>query len=188
MIKQNKLPALLIVLVTFFVYSLKNKSNTTEKESISFSTTTEKVKADDSIEPLSDSGEHEHHHSASDSKYSFEEEFTYVKTLTKNLPDSKAELLEFIQKENPLKNSDRSPHSQGEKLSQKAGSVKVLALRSLIEFEKDEDTLLTDLLNISRNAKDPTIVGIAKAAYESAKNGRSLFKDFKDGVDTNMPD
>ena len=179
------------MLAAFFIYSSLKNGN--EKQTFS---TSDGIKQE--VKNLNNSSikktkalkapKSEHQHSSHKHGYSYKEELSYVKNIIKNLPESKADLLAFIQKENPLKDADTSAHSTGEALAQKAGSLKVLALRTLMEGEENKEALFKDLTNITRNSQDPTIVEISKAALKSLKSGRSLFKDFSDGVDTDMPE
>lgn len=125
----------------------------------------------------------------SHTKISFEEELKKVQRLSENFPESKPELIAIITSANPYKSTDLEikAHSTDEILQRKIGAVKIVALRELVNRELDKDSLKKDLISIARTANDPTITKVARAALKSVENDRSLFDDFRDGVDTQMP-
>ncbi|MGH1468105.1 MAG: hypothetical protein ACRBBP_04375 [Bdellovibrionales bacterium] len=149
--------------------------------------------------------QHEHHSAKNNTKnsidrtptnsapkvvFSYKNEVAKVQKLSKNLPESKAELIDLIKKADPFKEEGRSvkPHTSDELTQRKIGAVKVLALKALVTNETQKDILKRDLINISRNALDPTIRQIAKASLESEEKGRSLHDDFNEAIPVQMPE
>ncbi len=128
-------------------------------------------------------GEKKHNH------INMRTEILKIKALVGNFPQSKPQLISIITSENPFhsKKKEAKAHSREELLQRKAGAVKILALRKLVELEKDKTNLMHDLITISRNAKDPSLAKIAKASLLSLEQGRSFFDDFRNGVNTEMP-
>ncbi len=110
-----------------------------------------------------------------------EEELKRVRVLATQLPESRVQLLEIITSEDPLKQKEIKPHSMDEIQQNKRGAVKVLALKALMQL-KDKKMLQENLGQIIATAKDPTIRKIAKAAKDSMDQGRSLFEDFPEAV------
>lgn len=123
-------------------------------------------------------------------QFSYKNEVRKVQKLSENFPESKDKLLTLINNADPFKKDGRSvrPHTSDELTQRKIGAVKILALKALIEKETQKDILKRDLVNISRNALDPTITQIAKAALESEEQGRSLFDDFNEAIPVQMPE
>lgn len=112
-----------------------------------------------------------------------------IKDLAENFPQSKPQFLSIITADDPFSSEKNSlnAHSEDELLQRKLGAVKILALRKLVELEKDPASLKNDLVSISRNAKDPTIAKIARAVLQSSKQNRSFFEDFRNGINTDLP-
>ncbi len=110
-----------------------------------------------------------------------EEELQRVRVLATQLPDSRVELLKIITSEDPLKQKEIKPHTMDEIQQNKRGAVKVLALKALMKL-KDKKMLQENLGQIISTAKDPTIRKIAQAAKDSMDQGRSLFEDFPEAV------
>ena len=116
--------------------------------------------------------------------FSYASEVEMVRNLAKDYPNSRSKLVEILSKPDPFKEHQLEvlPHSGLEETQNKMGTIKVLALRTILEKEKDPKLLISTLTKISQNANDPTIQAIAKASLESAQAGRSFVKDFVDGV------
>ncbi len=123
-------------------------------------------------------------------QFSYKNEVRKVQKLSENFPESKGDLLILINNADPFKENGRvvKPHTRDELTQRKIGAIKILALKTLIEKETKKDLLKRDLINISRNALDPTITQIAKAALESEEQGRSLFDDFNEAIPVQMPE
>ena len=125
-----------------------------------------------------------HHSHIEEEKFSFQIEAQKVQDLARDLPATKTKLIEILSQEDHFKQGEKEvrPHSIDELTQNQIGAVKVLALKALMEQDTDDETLKKDLNHIIKNAKDPTIVKIARAAKGSIDQGRSFFDDFVEAV------
>lgn len=197
LISKYKIPGLLIALV--FLSGLKFIKNSSDETKTSQEITTEQehldhhdhvheVKAEQPKTKVANAEKAQRKPQGKIASDSFKNQLDKVADLSKKYPESKPQLLDIITKEDPFKTKGIEPHTNDEIMQRKLGAVKVVALRSLLEKETDQDTLKRDLINISRLAKDPTIHHIAKAALKSVEDGRSFFDDHLDGVDITVPE
>ncbi len=107
-----------------------------------------------------------------------------IKKVVTNSEATKEELLDITIAGQDYDEQD--PHSFKAIQAQKQGAFKVIALKRLIETEKNIEGKLQTLNHVIMTAKDPTIQRVAQSYRESLKNGRSFFRDFKQAVG-NLP-
>jgi len=107
--------------------------------------------------------------------FNYQKEAERLNGLKQDFPRSKDELLKIILEPNPY--SGAAPHSAADLAKRQKGALMVEALKTLYKNESDRSQLRSDLLNVKKNAQDPTISKIASAALESLKNNRPFFSD-----------
>lgn len=116
--------------------------------------------------------------------YSIEEVFK----LSEVYPKQKEKLLQIAKKPNPFleEKIKVEPHSVQDLKQEEYGAIKVMAMRVILDKEKDKSIILQDLSDIIREAEDPTIVAIAESMKKSVTNNRDFTKDVTDALN-NMP-
>lgn len=122
--------------------------------------------------------EHDH-----EPQFSIQEEVQRLETMVAQLPNSRPQLIQFINQPDPYQRKVIKPHTLSEQTQMKIGAVKVIALRELMKNQTDLKQLSKDLRQVAQAAQDPTIRRIAKAADDSLSQGRSFFDDFLDGLE-----
>ncbi len=123
-------------------------------------------------------------------KFSYKDEIQKVKNLSKNFPQSKANLLTLINRTDPFKEKNKAPkpHTMDALTQRRIGAIKVFALNTLVTKETNNNTLKKDLIFILNNAQDPTITHIAQALLESNQLGWSYFDNFTNAISIEMPE
>lgn len=109
----------------------------------------------------------------------YSDELKKIETLSAQLPESKAELVKIITNPNPFDKA-KIPlklHSTEQITHRQIESVKILALKALLQHEKSKANVIGDLNHIIKAAEDTPIKKLAHAVRESAQSGKSYFKD-----------
>lgn len=108
--------------------------------------------------------------------------------LSEIYPKEKEKLLRIVKKPNPFleEKIKVEPHSVQDIRQEEYGAIKVMAMRVILEQEKDQSIILQDLSDIIREAEDPTIVAIAESMKKSVTNNRDFTKDVTDAIN-NLP-
>ena len=116
--------------------------------------------------------------------YSLEQVFK----LSEIYPKDKEKLLQIAKSPNPFleEKIEVKPHSVQDLKQEEFGAIKVMAMRTILEQEKDKSVILDDLSDIIREAQDPTIVAIAKSMKQSVTNNGDFAKDVTDALN-NLP-
>lgn len=109
----------------------------------------------------------------------YDDELKKIETLSAQLPESKSELVKIITTPNPFDKA-KIPlklHSTEQVTHRQIESVKILALKALLQHEKSKANVIGDLNHIIKSTEDTPIKKLAHAVRESAQNGKSYFKD-----------
>jgi hypothetical protein len=114
-------------------------------------------------------------------KYNANEIYEWIQ----KYPKSKAKLIEVATSEDPYLNYglEIKPHTAHEVQQEKFGALRVMALQALNDEEDDSKAKYNNLIEVSKNAKDPVIKKIALSMIESLKEGRDYADDFLKAAD-----
>jgi len=112
------------------------------------------------------------------------QEINEILALASDYPSSKSALIAHILKKDPYEElgQEVKPHSLDEIKQRQRGALKIIALRVIVENEKDKQTLLKDLIELKSQLTDPTLKAITQAVYDSAIKDRPFFEDFPKAV------
>ncbi len=116
--------------------------------------------------------------------FSYEEETKRINKMTSQYPETRQQIIDLVSKSDPYKDAkiEIEPHTVDSIKQNQIGALKVLALKSIETKEKDISKRVKFYQDLLAQAKDPTIIKIARAGLESAKQGRPFLKDFIDGI------
>jgi hypothetical protein len=111
---------------------------------------------------------------------SFQQKLNQLKKLSLEYPSSHTELIQFIINEDSVTKNleNHKPHSIDERNYLKAGALKVIALKTILEKQTNKETKTKALQKIASMSEDKTLTRIAKAALDAQKEDRPFFKDF----------
>lgn len=112
------------------------------------------------------------------------EEVQEILAMAQDYPHSKSALINHILEKDPYEElgQEVKPHSLDEIKQRQKGALKIIALRVIVENEKDKATLLRDLKDLKSRLTDPTLKAITQAVHDSASKGRPFFEDFPKAV------
>lgn len=114
----------------------------------------------------------------------FKKEALIIKNLSENYPQSKRDLMALLTQDQEI--NPAPVHSAEEIAQNKKGALKVLALKVLVEKEKDKDQLYKDLNEISERSSDAALVKIVEEVLKADQQGRNFFDDFSEAI-SSMP-
>ncbi len=112
------------------------------------------------------------------------EEVQEILAMAQDYPHSKSALINHILEKDPYEQlgQEVKPHSLDEIKQRQKGALKIIALRVIVENEKDKATLLRDLTELKGRLTDPTLKAITQAVHDSASKDRPFFEDFPKAV------
>lgn len=104
----------------------------------------------------------------------YEEELKKLETLKTQLPESKPELVKLVTSSNPYEkeNIPLRLHSTEELTSRRMESLKIMALKILMDHEKSKVAIMGDLNTVIKSASDIKIKQFALSERESVQNKR----------------